>query len=135
MVRHLKGHCSPSSTFIRLTPMALESASPLRFFFKETIPESGKTEFSNGRWSSAFSDTGKIYYYILVTAMFRTALEEYCIYYITPLGVLLTLKCLVRLAKDLNKENSSTKASSYFIAVMDKKRKSTLPPSLHMTLG
>lgn len=54
--------------------------------------------------------------------MFRTALEEYCINYITPLGALLTLKCLVRLAKDLNKENSSTKASSYFTAVTDKKK-------------
>lgn len=51
------------------------------------------------------SDIEKIYYYTLVTAMFRTALEEYCINYIIPLGALLTLKCLMRLAKDLSKEN------------------------------
>lgn len=46
--------------------------------------------------------------------MFRTALEEYCINYIIPLGALLTLKCLMRLAKDLNKENLSYKGFLIF---------------------
>ena len=90
--------------------MAPKSASPLRSF-KETIPEASESEFSN---HSAFSDTGKIYYHTRVTTMFRTALKEHCINYIIPLGVLLTLKCLMRLAKDLNKENLSYKGFLIF---------------------
>lgn len=105
------GHYSTCNTFIRLAPMAPKSASPLRTFFKETIPESSKSEFSN---HAAFFDTGKIYCCTRVTAIFRTALEGYCINYIIPLGALLTLKCLMRLAKDLNKENLSYKGFLLF---------------------
>lgn len=46
--------------------------------------------------------------------MFRAALEEYYINYIIPLGALLTLKCLMRLAKDSSKENLSYKGSLIF---------------------
>lgn len=117
--RHLKGHCGTSSTFIRLAPMAPTSASPLRFIFKEAIWESSKLEFSN---HSALSDTGKIYYCTRVTAMFRTALEEHCINYIAPAGALLTLKCLMRWAKHLHKENLSYEGFFKFIVVKAKKK-------------
>jgi hypothetical protein len=110
--------------FISLAPMGGESASSLTSAFKETIGESSKSEFSN---HSELSDIEKIYCCTWVTAVCRTVLEEYCINYIIPQGAPLTLKCLMRLAKDLNKEKFSCKDFLKFIVAKEKKFYLTSP--------